>query len=79
MFKNVCKNIKTYKFSYAKNIEILVQFSKKILRTLKVLKFQISKNVGSRILQSWKVEAQSLKVEAKTWKFVKGISKNWNL
>ena len=50
MFKNICKNIKTYKFSYAKNIEILVQFSKKILRTLKVLKFQKSKNIGSRIL-----------------------------
>ena len=35
MFKNISKNIKPYKFSYAKNIEILVQFSKKILRTLK--------------------------------------------
>ena len=50
MFKNICKNIKTYKFSYAKSIEILVRFSKKILRTLKVLKFQKSKNIGSRIL-----------------------------
>ena len=24
MFKNICKNIKTYKFSYTKNIELLV-------------------------------------------------------
>ena len=34
MFKNMSKNIKPYKFSYAKNIEILVKFFKKILWNL---------------------------------------------
>ena len=47
MFKNICKNIKPYKFSNAKNIELLVYFYKKILRTWKMLKFQKPKNIGS--------------------------------
>ena len=47
MFKNISKNIKPYKFSYAKNIELLVYFFKKILRTLKMLQFQKPKNIGS--------------------------------
>ena len=46
MFKNISKNIKPYKFSYAKNIELLVLFFKKILRTLKMLQFQKPKNIG---------------------------------
>ena len=66
MFKNICKNIKTYKFSYAKNIEILVQFFKKILRTLKVLKFQKPKNIGSL---TWilKIECNLTKCEYWLW------------
>ena len=47
MFKNICKNIKPYKFFHAKNIKLLVWFYKKIIRTLKRLKFQKSKNIGS--------------------------------
>ena len=48
MFKNIYKNIKPYKFSNAKNIELLVYFYKKILRTWKMLKFQKLKGIANR-------------------------------
>ena len=45
--KNIFKNVKPFKFCYAKSIELLILFYTKIFRKQKTLKFIKSKKIGS--------------------------------